>query len=138
MYEAREGQLRFIGVEYLVPADAWNARHPEPPAADGPVVPLTRERIPGLERPGYAQQSPLHNNPDGCTKTPSGGNGSLPDDALPALGISRPEIQTGRVVVLLLDAPHARPSRARHRPRPRPSDVSPLHRHQNQHERRSV
>ena len=35
MYEAKGGQLRFLGVEYIVLAEAWNARHPSPPTLMG-------------------------------------------------------------------------------------------------------
>ena len=35
MYEARDGKLRLVGVEYIVLADAWNASHPEPPTLMG-------------------------------------------------------------------------------------------------------
>src|SRR5918994_4115220 len=31
MYEAKDGRLRLVGVEYIVLADAWNARNPTPP-----------------------------------------------------------------------------------------------------------
>ena len=35
MYEARGGTLRLVGVEYIVLADAWNARNPAPPTLAG-------------------------------------------------------------------------------------------------------
>ena len=35
MYEARNGKLHFVGVEYIVLADAWNARNPAPPTLMG-------------------------------------------------------------------------------------------------------
>ena len=35
MYEARDGRLRFVGVEYIVLADAWNARNATPPTLMG-------------------------------------------------------------------------------------------------------
>ena len=35
MYEAKDGRLRFVGVEYIALADAWNAKNPEPPTLVG-------------------------------------------------------------------------------------------------------
>ena len=35
MYEVRNGQLRLLGVEYIVIADAWNMTHPAPPVLLG-------------------------------------------------------------------------------------------------------
>jgi hypothetical protein len=35
MYEAKDGRLRLVGVEYIVLADAWNAKHPAPPTLRG-------------------------------------------------------------------------------------------------------
>jgi hypothetical protein len=35
MYEAKNGKLHVVGVEYIVLADAWNARHPSPPTLMG-------------------------------------------------------------------------------------------------------
>jgi hypothetical protein len=35
MYEARNGQLRFVGVEYVVIAEAWHANHDAPPVLMG-------------------------------------------------------------------------------------------------------
>ena len=44
IYEQRGGRLRFVGVEFLVLADAWNASHPDGDAAgaDGPAFPVRR------------------------------------------------------------------------------------------------
>jgi hypothetical protein len=35
MYEAKDGRLRLVGVEFIVIADAWNARHQAPPTLLG-------------------------------------------------------------------------------------------------------
>jgi hypothetical protein len=35
MYEARNGKLEFVGVEYIVLADAWNTANPAPPTLMG-------------------------------------------------------------------------------------------------------
>jgi hypothetical protein len=35
LYEMHEGELQFVGVEYLVLADTWNAGHQGPPALMG-------------------------------------------------------------------------------------------------------
>jgi hypothetical protein len=35
MYEPKDGQLRLVGVEYLVLADAWNSHNAEPPTLGG-------------------------------------------------------------------------------------------------------
>ena len=35
MYEAKNGRLSLVGVEYIVIADAWNARNPMPPTLMG-------------------------------------------------------------------------------------------------------
>jgi hypothetical protein len=41
MYEPKDGRLRFVGVEYIVLADAWNARNASPPAMMGQVFHYT-------------------------------------------------------------------------------------------------
>ena len=33
IYEVKDGRAQLVGVEYIVPADAWDASHSEPPAA---------------------------------------------------------------------------------------------------------
>lgn len=35
MYEIKDGRLRLVGVEYIVFAEAWNARNPSPPTLLG-------------------------------------------------------------------------------------------------------
>ncbi|HYE92602.1 MAG TPA: hypothetical protein VEA38_16350 [Terriglobales bacterium] len=35
MYEPRDGKLHLVGVEYIVLADAWNAKHKSPPMLMG-------------------------------------------------------------------------------------------------------
>ena len=35
LYEPKDGKLQLVGVEYLVPADAWNAKHAAPPVLMG-------------------------------------------------------------------------------------------------------
>ena len=35
MYEERNGRLRFVGVEYIVIAEAWDAANPTPPTLHG-------------------------------------------------------------------------------------------------------
>jgi hypothetical protein len=37
MYEMRNGQLRLVGVEYVVIAEAWDAAHETPPTLNGQV-----------------------------------------------------------------------------------------------------
>ena len=37
MYESTNGARRLLGVEYIVTADAWHARHGEPPTREGQV-----------------------------------------------------------------------------------------------------
>jgi hypothetical protein len=37
IYE-QNGEPRLVGVEYIVPVDAWHARHKEPPVLDGQVL----------------------------------------------------------------------------------------------------
>jgi hypothetical protein len=37
MYEPKNGRLRLVGVEYIVIAQAWDARHPTPPSLMGQV-----------------------------------------------------------------------------------------------------
>jgi hypothetical protein len=41
MYEPKAGQLEFIGVEYIVLADAWNAANQTPPVLNGQVFHYT-------------------------------------------------------------------------------------------------
>jgi hypothetical protein len=41
MYESTNGTLRLLGVEYIVTADAWHARHAEPPTLEGQVFNYT-------------------------------------------------------------------------------------------------
>jgi hypothetical protein len=41
MYEAKNGKLTLLGVEYIVLAEAWNARNPSPPVLGGQVFHLT-------------------------------------------------------------------------------------------------
>jgi len=35
LYEPKDGKLQLVGVEYIVIADAWNAKHPTPPVLMG-------------------------------------------------------------------------------------------------------
>jgi hypothetical protein len=35
IYEASNGALRLVGVEYIVMAEGWNAAHPQPPVLEG-------------------------------------------------------------------------------------------------------
>ena len=35
LYEAKEGKMQLVGVEYVVIADAWNAKHEAPPVLMG-------------------------------------------------------------------------------------------------------
>jgi hypothetical protein len=35
IYEPRNGRLQLVGVEFIVPAAAWNATHPAPPVLEG-------------------------------------------------------------------------------------------------------
>ncbi|MEP7188600.1 MAG: hypothetical protein ABI901_05315 [Roseiflexaceae bacterium] len=35
LYEPKDGKLQLVGVEYIVIADAWNAKHPAPPVLMG-------------------------------------------------------------------------------------------------------
>ena len=35
LYESKNGKLQLVGVEYIVMADAWNAKHPAPPVLMG-------------------------------------------------------------------------------------------------------
>src|SRR4029434_4343920 len=37
IYE-QDGEPHLVGVEYIVPVDAWHARHKEPPVLDGQVL----------------------------------------------------------------------------------------------------
>jgi len=41
MYEARDGRLRLVGVEYIVLAEAWDARNQTPPVLMGQAFHLT-------------------------------------------------------------------------------------------------
>jgi hypothetical protein len=40
LYEPKDGKLQLVGVEYLVPADAWNAKHSAPPVLMGQLFNL--------------------------------------------------------------------------------------------------
>ena len=33
IYEPRDGAMRLVGVEYIVPVAAWHQTHPQPPVA---------------------------------------------------------------------------------------------------------
>ena len=35
LYEPKDGKLQLVGVEYVVPADAWNEKNPAPPVLMG-------------------------------------------------------------------------------------------------------
>jgi hypothetical protein len=52
IYEFRNGQLRLVGVEYVVIAEAWDATHETPPTLMGQVFPYVgapnRYRLPGF------------------------------------------------------------------------------------------
>jgi len=37
IYEPRDGAMRLVGVEYIVPVDAWHQTHPQPPVLEGQV-----------------------------------------------------------------------------------------------------
>jgi hypothetical protein len=41
LYEAKNGKLQFVAVEYLVIADAWNAKHQTPPVLMGQLFNYT-------------------------------------------------------------------------------------------------
>jgi hypothetical protein len=41
MYEAKDGRLRLLGVEYIVPAEAWDARSKTPPTLMGQTFHFT-------------------------------------------------------------------------------------------------
>lgn len=67
MYEAKDGRLRFVGVEYIVLAEAWNARHKTPPTLMGQVFHFT----PSPNRYGIPAFYALHvwawkHNPNGA------------------------------------------------------------------------
>jgi hypothetical protein len=38
VYESKDGRLRLVAVEYIVFADAWNAKNPKPPALLGQLL----------------------------------------------------------------------------------------------------
>ncbi len=66
LYELRDGEWRFLGVEYLVLADAWDAAHDGPPALMGQLFNLVGSPNRYGNPPFYELHvSAGHDNPHG-------------------------------------------------------------------------